>query len=357
MPYFILGPHQVTIGDRTFARIHGVRVETNTATFANKAVIMLPKARGLVNSNRPQDDIRAWLKVGAPVNITLNMTDSIKGILHTNTEFIGYVTRIQPGTPAEIECQDATWLLSRVEVNKTYKSTSVKAICADILKLVNNKFKTSLKLSPKIPNIPINELRISQADGLFAIDKLRDAYGLGAWFRGNELYVGLAYEAMPDTRAVNINLKKGIVTDQLVAVDAQDQRLVVIAKGINKKNQVISAQWPEQAGEFDRKITLVNTRARTREDLLDWARAKQREERFDGYTGEIITFFIPFIQAGDSVVVSDPDNLEQAGRYIAEEVTCEYIVGSGIRRTITGFAVSWQCERRYRKSAAIYWID
>lgn len=333
MAHYIIG-NTVTIGGKTFRRTNSVSIEKSATGLKDMGFVQLPLAKGLVDKKKPLATVADWLKEGQFISISMRY-EKLKTVWEY-TEFQGFVKRIHPTIPAKIEFQDYTYLLERTDINETFNAgSSIKAVMQRLLDLTNAKFKTKLKPSLEIQDIPVEEaFRASNTNCLVVLDKIRSNYGLQAIFINGDLYVGLAYTALKFSKTVVINLRKNVIDNNLVYSTDDNQKLQITAIGFDEKGKQQKVVVPDVTDkEFDRKITLTNVKKMSKVALTNWAKAQLTKKRFDGFTGNITTFLIPQINPGDTIVIQNPDYPFQNGKYLAEAT--ELVKGPGIRRKTT----------------------
>jgi hypothetical protein len=332
MAHFIIG-NTVTIGSRTFRRTASVKINKSASALKDTAVIELPLAKGLVDKNNPNASVTSWLKEGQ--RVTVSMSYEKLADRWSYTEFVGYVKRIYPTIPAKIECQDNTYLMEKTEVNETFAAgTTIKAVVQKLVSLTNARWKSNIKVSFDIQDIPVEaEFRASNTNCLFTLDKIRSNYGLQAMFRGDVLYVGLAFTSLTGVKTVKLNLRANVADNDLVYTTADNLKLQITAHGFDEKGKKQTVVVPSESGDFDRKIPLVNARKMSKDSLANWANAQLGKKRYDGFTGSITCFLIPQVNVNDTVSIVDPENPIRNGKYLVEEI--ELTKSSGIRRVIT----------------------
>ena len=91
---------EITIGGKRFGGVHDVRIKRSIYELAATATIKVPVTAVLKQSGKPTTEVEVAkeIKTGDPVEIRLGY-DSI-----LNTEFKGYVKKLNLKTPLEIEC-------------------------------------------------------------------------------------------------------------------------------------------------------------------------------------------------------------------------------------------------------------
>src|SRR5690606_13393849 len=115
------------------------------------------------------------------------------------TEFEGYVTAIRPTIPVEVHCEDEAWKLKQTTVNKSWKQTTLKEVVTYILPDADVSEVQDVTLKPFV---------IKDISAYKALEKLKEVYGLTAYFRNKKPVVGLAFtEQFIQDKIVDYNLK------------------------------------------------------------------------------------------------------------------------------------------------------
>ncbi len=313
----------IKIGDAEFTRINEVEIEKSSEVLEDTAVIKIPASARLLQGKTVKAVRTAqYFKLGDKVSITLGYKN-----VFSKVEFTGYVKRINPSQPCEIECEDATWLLRRKTVNKSWQSTTLKEILQEIVK------GTGIGLSADVPSITFSPFYIQNADAAFALQKLKDEYGLAVYLQEDgKLYAGLAYSQNTGAVKYALNGTRVNVIDanNLKWHTKDDVKIKVKAVSIKKDNTRTEVEFGDKDGAL-RTIHLYNVKSKTELEKL----AKQELERvkFDGYQGDIATFLIPEVVPGMQAEIEDVHFPERSGNYYVESVKTTFGTG-GVRRTV-----------------------
>ena len=97
---------EIKIGSVSFKSVHDVKIKRSLYDLMATATIKVPVTAALKHSGEPPTHIETAqaIKIGDKVEIKLGYD----GIL--NTEFVGYVKRLNYKVPLEIECEDEYYL-------------------------------------------------------------------------------------------------------------------------------------------------------------------------------------------------------------------------------------------------------
>ncbi len=307
----------ITIGDYTFTRCASVEIERSSDEIAKLATITMPITGVLQSENETTTiEIAKTIKTGMPVSITLAYQDYIE-----NVEFTGYVKRINYKIPLEIECEDAIYLIRKKNINKSWQSTTLKAVLTEILN------GTGIELAQEPPEVTLKPYSIKNANGAFALQKIKDDFGLTVYINSEDkLYVGLAYTDNTGTvkYVLNGDDSNVINADDLKYHSKDDVRLKVKAELIHGDNTRTTVEVGDEDGALrDFKFYNINSRA----ELIQLAKQELDKIKFDGYEGKIITFLAPYALPGMKAVLSDNRFPDREGAYYIDSV--KTLFGSG----------------------------
>ena len=103
---------EIKIGSISFKSVHDVKVKRSLYDLMATATIKVPVTAVLKHAGEPPTHIETAqaIKVGDKVEIKLGYDGSL------NTEFIGYVKRLNYKVPLEIECEDEYYKAAFLEL-------------------------------------------------------------------------------------------------------------------------------------------------------------------------------------------------------------------------------------------------
>lgn len=312
----------IAIGAYKFDRCSAVEIEKSTQLVASTAKITLPITAVLVNEGMTTTvETSKLVKVGDVVQIRL----AYDGV-YDGEEFRGYVKRVNYKIPLEIECEDI-WPLRRKNINQSWKTVTLEALLQEIVS------GTGIDLSSNVPGITLSPYSIKNATAAFALQKIRDEYGLTAYInRVGKLYVGLAYT--DNSGQVNYTLNGSDVNvinaDDLKYKNKDDVILKVKAIGIKGDNTRTEVEIGDKDGELR---TLFFYNVTTADGLRKLATQEMNKLKFNGYDGKITTFLIPVALPGMKAVIVDEYFPERQGSYYVESVKTTWGI-QGARREI-----------------------
>jgi len=258
------------------------------------------------------------------------------------TEFEGYVTKVNPRVPIEIECEDSMWLLKQIQApNKTWLSSkyNLESMITEMLKGSSVTFKVRNSVGTKIGNFITHNETVSQV-----LDRLRkDAY-LNSYIRNGELRCsGLVYypedqrdvyKGAERVRDWVFDFQKNIIDDDLVYTRKDDINIQVRAiskleieqgsqnsAGRPKKSiSQIEVLIPEKTKGDAEKRTLHFYNL-TKDELIERATQELDKLYYEGFKGSFTTFGIPSARHGDRITIVDKKLTERAGTYLCKGVT------------------------------------
>lgn len=316
MAMFVLACN-ITIGATEYRQVHEVKIEQDHSQFTHEATIELPRISKVLADQ---------LKAGDAVKIEL----AYEGV-YSGTEFTGYVRHVSPKIPVVVECENAAYLMKRVNIVKAWKDTTLKEVLSYLVDQTNsaNLGNTITLKSASVPDINFDTFRISNVSAARAIQDIKDRYGLKAYFRDHELYVGLAY--VDDPGEVGYNLGLNVIEDKLTFRTADQVRLRVKATSIQKDNKHIDVEVGDPEGEL-RSLVFYNVSDEA--TLQTLAKEEIQKYKYDGFEGHLKSFLIPFATFGMSARIFSPNYPEKDGTYHIDKVKTSFGV-DGARREVT----------------------
>ncbi|RYZ18313.1 MAG: hypothetical protein EOO10_25915, partial [Chitinophagaceae bacterium] len=174
--------------NRVFKEVKPIEVKINRSLFeyVDKAVIKLPISARLKQKDQTTVTVETAKQIeeGMAVSIALGYNGSLKA------EFLGFVSRVNPVSPCEIECEGYSYQLRK----KTYLKTFVKAQLLDVLKFLI--VGTDIVLDESfIPKFQIEKLVLQKHSGTEALELIKKISDntIRIFFHGKTLYAGLQF--------------------------------------------------------------------------------------------------------------------------------------------------------------------
>lgn len=321
---------EIKIGDYIFRSIHDVEITKSVEDLGATAVIKMPskffvrnKTREPRGENQETDSellTENAIKVGDKVEIRLGYENRYFGL-----EFTGFVASIGSKIPLEIKCEDATWLLRRKNINHAFnQKTSLKEVLQKVVE------GTEIQLSEKIPEMSLDKFIIKNANGAKVLQKLKEDFAISVHLDENgKLYAGLQQMNNVGEKVV-YDLNYNLVENNLEYKTAEQKRLKIKYTYINAKNEKKSIEVGDKDGEIRTFHTSVISDEKKMQEL---AEAELKKLKYDGFTGSVKSFLMPYATHGMVAVIKDKEHSNREGNYFIKKVVTTYGM-SGARRTI-----------------------
>lgn len=322
---YVLGA-KIEIGLNSFTRVNEVEIEKSTKTLGATAIIKVPTTARLERQGEYISEVETakTFKPGQAVRILLGYNGTLR------EEFAGYVRKVKPTTPLEIECEDAIYLLRRRNLKASFRSTTLKSLLEYIL------HGTFIKLSANVPGITLAPFYLKNVTAASALETLKEKYGLTMYFRSlSELFVGLAYDQ--DGTEIKYVFGQNVIDHDLEWVDETDTRIKIKAVHIRADNTRVEKEYGDSDGE-ERTFFFYN--------LPDGASLEQKakeealKHKYTGYKGGLNTFLLPNAAPGAVARVIDEQFAERAGDYLIDKVVTTYGTDGARRKIELGLKVS-----------------
>ena len=298
----------IEIGNYIFRnQVNAVGIKTGRKHFGDKATIKLPNIKGLLEKT---------IKTNDPVLIKLGYDGE------NFQEFTGYVSEVSPKIPLEISCEDEMYQLRRQEIKSaSWESISLKKLIDYIVPGANINCH-DITLSPfRIDN----DVR-SRAE---ALQKIKDEFGLDVYYRGNQLYVGLAYQEK--VGEVNFHFQKNAIMGDLFFKRKEDLRLRIKAISFDRNNKKTQVEVGDKNGE----IHTLHFYNKSAAELKKLALEKINLMKYDGYRGSFKSKGVPRATHGMIANLDDDKYPERKGSYFIDEIESTYNSSDGFSRKIT----------------------
>ena len=314
---------EIKIGSVSFKSVHEVRIKRSLYDLAATAIVKVPVTAVLKHAGNPPAHIETAqaVKVGDKVEIRLGYDGAL------NTEFIGYVKRLNYKVPLEIECEDEYYRLRFINCVFSKKETTLKECLNSVL--------TGIQMG-EIVSLTLKNFVVNNKPGSWLLGYLKKEYGLVAWFDlQGKLNVGKANDVKGDT--VKYVLRENVINDDELKYQlAQDVKLKVKAVCYYKDGTRIEGELGEDGGEVR---TLYYYDVKDAGELKALANEELKRYSFDGYRGKITTFLLPHALPGMVASIEDKVYNERSGDYFVESVETTFGTGGGRRTEEIGIKV------------------
>jgi hypothetical protein len=318
-----------------------------------------------------------------------------------NEEFNGYITKVNPKMPMELECEDSMWLLKQAQCpNKVFKSSeydtnSIIQYLLDNPVLPKDTSSKSYKyvtevIAPALKNIKIfngegtsmnvktnvGEFRTQNETIAMVLQRLRKDYKIECFFRPqltngkptdwNSLYVsGIVYyssdylnsNGMFQTIAYGFQQNITDNGDNLQYTRKDDVRLGIKAYSVGKYKQTTtnesgglttkSKRLEVSVGDTDGDIRTQFFWPNNENETLDLdtltklAEQRLNKMKFEGWRGSFESFGLPYVQHGMAIslndVVMSGANLQNGEHMIMERQGIYLVKGTEVNFGMNGF--------------------
>lgn len=313
---------KIKIGGYTFEQVNEVRITRSTTAIGARAVIKVPvtaviKAKDGSTSQRTET--AKSIKPGDPVEIQLGYGKEL------NTEFKGYVRRLNLKTPLEIECEDELYRTRTANVTLSGASTTLKDVLGACGLTVGQTTALTLK-NFVADNQPVSSV----------LEKLTTDYGLNVFFdMEGKVYAIRAYDLVSQT--VKYELRRNVIKDDdLKFLKASDVKLKIKTVCYRKDGNKVEAAIGEDGGA---ERTLYFYDVESDGELKSLAEAELKKYSRDGYEGTIETFLLPYAEPCMVAELTDPVYPDRNGRYHITAVETTFGMGGARRKVSIGIAV------------------
>jgi hypothetical protein len=298
----------------------GVNDYSDTATIKLPAIAMLKK----------NGDVYERVETGLQFKEGL-MVEIYCGYNGNNSlRFMGFIRRINPTIPLEIECEGYSYQLRKKQgFNKSYKvGTKLKTLLHDLVR------GTDIMLSSAIPDVTLESpVSFSKKTGTEVLDWLKTDMHMAVYFNFDELYVGPMFTQLKGT--IKLQLGWNVIQDNELKFNANkelaDVRMVLSNKQKNGKTETAV-----QDGKGD-NVKQLKMKVRVDSETLKKIVADQKLRLINrGYEGAVTTFLIPYAEPAMAAQLSDSKYPARSGKYFIEAVEGDFSSGGGRQKIKIG---------------------
>jgi hypothetical protein len=286
--------------------------------------------------------------------------------------FQGYITGVKSGDLFELTCEDNMWKLKQTGTpKKSWQGVAIEDMLKELLAGTGFNLppartdrKTVLEVAKSL-KMKLGAYITDGQDVAKVLEELRSKHSLEAYFRGEELRVGLPVYHEEDARMhhfVFSGEKGNIISHSLEFKNKEEEVLSAVARTLvessaatnhrgkpikrtakkeylitllNRKFTVTEIEPGEQVPENKegQRRTFDFTANTPKEQMIAVAKEGLQRYCYEGFSGHFTTFGMPFVRHGDHVKLTDPNQPERDGTYKVKAVT--YKGGtSGLRQEI-----------------------
>lgn len=300
---------EIQVGQYVFRnRVSEVTIRHSRKDLTGTAKIKLPNLQGTLKRN---------IKAGDRVIIKLGYDGRLF------EKFRGWVKAVEPVFPYTIHCEDEMWQLKQQPVESvSWKRVTVEEVVKHLVPDVQYR-GYDITLSP---------FRIDRSvkTKAAALQKLKEEFGLDIYYRGDQLFVGLAYSSRVGeiTYDFQRNMKKEGV--QLEFKRKEDARVKLTLISINDRNEKIEVSGGDESGETH-TLHFYNKSKRELEQLLNEHLPKFKA---NGYKGSFKAFGEPRPLHSMVCNLRDARHPERNGRFFIDAVEIQYSASTGYQHTV-----------------------
>jgi hypothetical protein len=282
-------------------------------------------------------------------------------VKETTVLFNGYITKISPVVPIEIECENNMWILKQKQAPK--KAFSKTDTVEEILRFMIQNAKLPFKVNA-LTKTTIGQFRTSSDETIAQVlARIKKDFHFFSYFRGDELRCGSLVYLEDEAVTQNFSFRQNIIDDELEYQRKDDIILSATASSVNRnqinektksghnktkteslkvfvyfqngeyRDHVIKSGETPPAIEGGESRTLFFPFITDPKKLVALAKAELDHFLYTGLKGSFTTFGIPFVKHGDNANIIDPKMPERNGTYKIKGV--EYTGGvNGLRQKI-----------------------
>lgn len=294
-----------------FKTVNSFKVETSWKVLTNTAKFIVAKQLCFSDNKR----VLELVKTGDPVYIEAGYNGTF------NRYFQGFISEVLDDLPVVFNCEDNMYILKRTSVSKAYKSVKLEKLLKDILP---SQFKIDAI------DVELGSLLYVKKTVAEILTELKDNFGIYSYFVGDTLVSGKIY--LDNSRKVKFTFHKNIIPgNDLVYRRKTDTRILVTMTSHLPNGKKIKASYGEADGEEQK---LVCYAVESQKDVEALAKKEYDRLKIDGYKGQFSSFGIPFVQHGDTLVLTNPENTDKNGNFYADAVTYELDDNAALRQIV-----------------------
>ena len=237
-------------------------------------------------------------------------------------EFEGFIKSISFATPLLVECEGYAYLLRKKNIKKSWKSVELKELCAYLVE------GTGITLSNNIPGLPIENYVVNNATALKVLEDIVSKYKLTAYFRFNELYVGLEEAQISGTVKYGLGYNTADVNN-LKYQTAEDVRMKIVAKTTQQDGE----RKLYEIGDPDGEVREIIVKPVAMDRIKAIAEDYLKKFKYTGYRGSLTGFLQPYAEPGYSAQIISKRYPERSGTFFVHATEVTYGMG-GARRIV-----------------------
>ncbi len=299
----------IVLGSVAMTQVTKATIRKDIKQLTQTAVVAFPK--NIVFKNDTKKKLADTLKTGDKVTIKLGYNSRL------NTEFEGYIARIEQTIPIRIHCEDQMFTLKRATVEpQVWESATLGEIIDYVA-----------------PNVQAEIVDRTINLGAFSVDRvspatvfkyLQDNYNLSIFFKNNVLVVGFPYAFEPQAQIWVYDFQKNVPKDgnDLEYQTVDTYKIVVKAVSNLKTGKKLIVWLPYKGAEGD--IRTLNFPEMSEAELKKQAQAELDRFTYDGYRGRVNGFGFPVVQFTEVVRLRDNQFKDREANYFVDATEIEF---------------------------------
>jgi hypothetical protein len=326
----------ISIGDLRFEGVQNVVIKRTVHSLIETAIIEVPAMAYMQEMGRttPKKIVTATqIVTGSEVRIQLGYNGEMR------TEFEGYVVSSKHGTPMQIVCEGASYLLRQNVPGVQPGKTTVK----ELMQLAVSKTtgKKSIKVSCAV-DMPVLNTCSTSASGMEIINELIRATknNLCCFFiKPYELWCGLLYSdytsGIPISNDETVGYRIGYNTlkENTLEEHASNVKAVIVEyKRKSSTGDVLTGVSVNRWGGVTKETAILNQILQEK-NLAELADEKAIRNNYKGYEGNFTAFLQPYAAPGRSVKIANSNVPEMDGVHLIESTEVTFGI-NGARRKI-----------------------
>lgn len=329
---FVLNSN-ITIGQYKKVMAIDVKITKTVFEYVDRAIIKMPTTARLKRAKEVLTESAPTAKQfveGDFVNIELGYNGKLRN------EFTGFISKINFGTPLEIECEGYSYLLRKKRYSKVFKNTTLM----DVLKYLI--IGTEITLSKDhVLDMPIPTLLFQNLTGTECLEKIKTTLNslINIYFKNKVLHAEL-FPVVPFEKTAFYKIGWNVIMDASLKIKQPNNDVFIIkfnstakdgskleVEHKEKKSLGIKTHTNEvEVIDVKTQITDPNAKKKLAKSFAD-------KKRFEGCEGKIKGFLQPYCETAWKASITDEKYPERNGIYIVESTEVTYGM-SGARRTV-----------------------
>jgi hypothetical protein len=287
-----------------------IHIDTSFKELIAKAEITLPRNVSFFDKYKP----REVFKRDQPVIISYGYNGNLI------KRFTGYIVGVSADYPITIKLQDEMYMVKKIPVNYSAKSTTLDQLLKSIVKgyTIN-----------ALEGVQLGSIRLAKTHVGAVLEKIRSDFGIYSYMDGKTLISGKYYADNTTDKIETLNLDTFIAENSLEYTNTDD--VIALVKGkTTVKNVKVEYQIGQEGGDvYDFEYKLATS--------LDVLKSKVNSDyariRRGGYKGTLSAFGEPHFKHGLKVNLVSTIYPDRNGTYYIDAVTEDYSE-QGIRQTL-----------------------